>query len=123
MAGENNLFEIDAIVADGVAIPFESASARLVGAAGFEREAVPSAQGDDFTRRKRVTRQLRATIQFGPAANPDALMGMDGIQITARDTQSGRRALMTRCSTASVGEIGAGGVEVVWLVLSPIQWL
>jgi hypothetical protein len=123
MAGETLLFKIDAIVAGGVAVPIEDGSGSIVGAAGFENEIVPSASGDDYSRRKRIPRQLRTRIQFGPTANPDAFAEMVDIQITARDTSSGRRALMTRCTFASMGEIGGGPVDVVWNVLSPIQWL
>ncbi len=123
MAGETLLFKIDALVADGVAMPIADGSGSIVGAAGFENEVVPSASGDDYNRRRRIPRQLRASIQFGPTVNPEALANMIDIQITARDTSSGRRALMTRCTFASLGEIGGGPVDIVFNVLSPIQWL
>lgn len=121
MAGE--LFKIDTVVADGVSIPIEDGSGSLVGAAGFENEIVPSASGDDFTRRRRVPRQLRCRIQFGPTVNPDAFAAMKDIQITVRDQASGRRALAPRCSFASMGEIGAGPVDVAWNLLAALQWL
>ena len=123
MAGEQTLFKIEAIVADGAPIAFEDGSGVLTGAAGFENEAVLSAQGDDFSRRKRIARMLKARVAFSPNTDPADFSSMSEVQITARDQQSGRRALMTKCTFASLGDIGGGTVDVTWLVLSPIQWL
>lgn len=122
MAGENSLFKIDVIVADGQPIAFEDGSGTLSGAARFENEVVPSASGDDFNRRKRVPTLFKARIQFGPTSDPANFAAMQEVQITARDTQSRRRALMTKCSFGSMGEIGGGAVDVTWNVLAPIQW-
>ena len=124
MASESSLFNIDAIVAAGVPMAFESGSASLSGAARFEREAVPSATGDDFSRRRRVPTMLRARLQFSNAVSADELAKLDGVQITARDLNSGRRAVMDNCTFASLGELGAGGaVDITFAVLSPIKWL
>lgn len=124
MAGETQLLKFDTIVADGVAIPFEDGSGVLSGAARWENTIVPSASGDDFTSRKRTPTQLKAKIQFGATQDPAAWAAMKDIQITARDTQSGRRCLMTRCSFGSMGDIGGGGsVDITFGVLAAPQWL
>lgn len=124
MAGETQLLQIDTIVADGIAMPFESGSGSIEGAAGSENTVVPSASGDDFTSRKRVPRMLKLKLQFGNTADPAALAAMKDIQITARDTQSGRRCLMPRCTFASMGAIGGGGsVDITFAVLAAPQWL
>lgn len=118
------LLKFDTIVADGVAIAFEDSSATLEGAAGWENTVVPSASGDDFTSRKRTPRMLRAKIQFGNTQDPAAWAAMKDIQITARDSQSGRRCLMTKCTFGSLGAVGAGGsVDITFGVLSAPQWL
>lgn len=124
MAGETNLFKIDSIVVDGIALAFEDGSGVITGAARFTNEAVPSASGDDFTRRRRVTPTLAANIQFGPGEDPTRYANMRNVQITGRDLESGRRALMPNCTFAELGDIGGGGpVSVKFLVLAPIQWL
>ena len=71
MAAKNQLFQVDDIIVDGVAIAFESGTAELEGIAGYEHEVVPSATGDDFTKYKRVGRTLKAKIQFGPTTTPE----------------------------------------------------
>lgn len=124
MAGENQLLKFDTIVADGVAIAFEDGSGSLEGAARWENNVVPSASGDDFTSRKRVPTMLRAKIQFGNTQDPAAWAAMQDIQITARDTLSGRRCLLTRCTFGSMGAVGGGGsVDMMFGVLSTPQWL
>lgn len=124
MAGETQLLKFDTIVADGVALPFEDGSGTLSGAAGWENTVVPSASGDDFTSRKRVARMLKAKIQFGSTVDPAALAAMKDIQITARDTQSGRRCLLARCTFGSLGDVGGGGsVDITFGVLAAPQWL
>lgn len=124
MAGETQLLKFDTIVADGVAVAFEDGSGSLEGAARWENTVVPSASGDDFTSRKRVSTMLRAKIQFGATQDPAAWAAMKDIQITARDTQSGRRCLLTRCTFGSMGAVGGGGsVDITFGVLSAPQWL
>lgn len=123
MADDNLLYKIDAVVADGVALPITDGSGKISGAARFENDVALSASGDDYNKRKRVPTLFKAQIQFGPSADPAKFAAMKDIQITARDTQSGRRALMPRCSFGSLGDIGDGPVDVVFNVLSPIQWL
>lgn len=120
----SQLLKFDVIMADGTAVPFEDGSATLEGAAGWENTIVPSGSGDDFTSRKRVPRRLIAKIQFGNTQDPKRWAAMKEIQITARDTQSGRRCLMTKCSFGSMGAVGAGGsVDITFGVLSEPQWL
>ena len=124
MAGTDNmLFHIDQIVVDGKPIAFEDGTGMLSGAARFENEVVASASGDDFNKRKRVPTLFKCKIQFGPAVNPEDYAKMQGIQITARDAQSSRRALMANCSFGQMGEVGGGSVDVTFNVLSAIQWL
>jgi len=124
MAGTDNLlFHIDQIVVDGKPIAFEDGTGLLSGAARFENEVVPSASGDDFDKRKRVPTLFKCKIQFGPAVNPAAYAGFIGVQITARDAQSGRRVLMTNCSFGQMGEIGGGSVDVTFNVRAAPQWL
>jgi hypothetical protein len=62
-------------------------------------------------------------VQFGPEMSPEDLRSIRDEQITARDSQSGRRVLMSRCSFGSMGDLGAGPVDVTFLVLSEPQWL
>lgn len=124
MAGTDNLlFMIDTIVADGVALPFESASGTISGAARFANNVVLAASGDDFNMRSRVPTIMRCKILFGPSVSVPQLVGLNGVLVTARDTQSGRRALMTNCTFGELGEIGAGSTDLVLNILSPIQWL
>lgn len=124
MAGTDNLlFHIDQIVVDGRPIAFADGTGMLSGAARFENDVVPSASGDDFNKRKRVPTLFKCQIQFGPAVNPADYANYLGVQITARDAQSGRRALMPNCSFGQMGEIGGGPVDVTFNVLAPVQWL
>lgn len=125
MAGTDNLlFKIDSIVVDGLPLAFEDGSGMISGAARFSNEVVPSASGDDYNRRKRVPTLFKANIQFGPAVSVDTYTGMAGVQIAARDTQSGKRALLNNCSFGDIGDLGSGGpVVITFNVLSPIQWL
>lgn len=120
----NTLFQIDAIVIDGAPVAFESGSGILKGVARFEATVVPSASGDDYQSRKRVPTTFSAKIQFGPAVDPATFTAMAEVQITARDTQGGKRALMPKCSFGSMGDVGAGGpVDITFNVLAPVQWL
>jgi hypothetical protein len=123
MGTENMLFHVDVIVADGKPMAFEDSTGLLSGAARFENEVVVSASGDDFNKRKRVPTLFKCKLQFGPKEQPADYASMQGIQITARDSQSGRRALMPKCSFGSMGEVGGGSVDITFNVLSPIQWL
>jgi len=124
MTGTDNLlFHIDQIVVDGNPVAFEDGTGTLSGAARFENDVVTSASGDDFNKRKRVPTLFKCKIQFGPAVNPADFARQQGIQITARDSQSGRRALMPNCSFGQMGEIGGGSVDVTFNVLAAIQWL
>lgn len=123
MAGENQLLHIDVITVAGVAIPFEDGSGMLSGAAGFQNTAVASASGDHFVKRAKVVPTFKANIQFGPTVKPQDYSGMDNVQISARDTQSGRRVMMPKCSFGEMGDIGGGTVPITFIVLSPPQWL
>jgi len=123
MAANNQLFHIDTLIVDGAPIAFEDGSGTLRGAAGFENDVVPSASGDDFQRRKRIARTFQASIQFHAGVDPDLFSALSEIQITARDSQSGRRALMPKCSFGSMGEIGKGPVDITFNVLAAVQWL
>ena len=123
MAGENQLFKIDTIVVDGIALPFEDGSGSLEGAAGWENTVVHSASGDDFTSRKRIPRMFKTKLLFGNAMDPAAFAKMKNVQIAARDSQSGRRCVMTRCVFSSMGSLGGGGpVDITFSVLSAPQW-
>ena len=122
MAGE--LFKIDTIVADGVALAFEDGSASLEGAVGWEATAVLAGSGDDAVSRKRVPRMLKAKLLFKEAVDPAAFGQQKDIQISMRDSQSGRRAVAPHCAFASLGAVGAGSsVDVSYVLLSPLQWL
>lgn len=123
MATNNLLFHIDTLIIDGAPVAFEDGSGMINGAAGFENETVVSASGDDFQKRKRIARTFDCKIQFGPAVDPAKFSALSEIQITARDAQSKRRALMPKCSFASMGGIGGGTVDIKFNVLAPIQWL
>lgn len=124
MAGTDEfLFHIDTITVAGAAMAFEDASGKLTGAARFENESKPSASGPDYTSRKRVPTTLECKVQFGPKTDPNSFTTVRGAQIAARDSVSGRRALMNNCTFASMGTIGEGSVDVKFNVLSPIQWL
>ena len=123
MAVDALLFHIDTIVVGGQAVAFEDGSAMLSGAHRFQHDPVVSASGNDFTKRSRVPTVLKLRVQFNNAVDPAALAGVSGVQITVRDTQSGRRALMQNCSFGSMGELGGGAVDLTYNVLSPVQWL
>lgn len=119
----NQLLHFDQLVVGGVALEVVDGTVRATGMAGFENSAVPSASGNDYSKRARVPRSLSMQVQFGADMSPDTLRSMRGVQITARDTQSGRRVLMNTCDFASMGEIGTGPVDVSFLVLAEPQWL
>jgi hypothetical protein len=123
MGVENLLFHIDTLSVDGVPVAFADGSGMISGAARYQSEVVPSASGDDYTKRKRVPTFFKCKIQFGNAVDPKVYTGIQGVQITARDKQSGRRALMPKCSFGEMGEVGGGEVDVTFNVLSEIQWL
>lgn len=123
MAGETLLLNLDTLIVDGIAVPIEDSTGTIDGAARHENEVVLSASGDDYQKRKRVATVMNAKLQFGPSVDPMKFAKMTDVQITARDSKSGRRALMPRCSFASMGTIGSGSVDVKWNVLAPIQWL
>ncbi len=123
MAGENNLLHIDVITVAGVAIAFEDGTGILTGAAGFQNDIVPSGSGDDFVKRKRVPRIFKANLQFGPGVKPEDYSSMSGVAIAARDSQTGRRVLMNKCSFGEMGDIGGGPVAITFNLLSPPQWL
>ena len=123
MAVDNMLFHVDAVIIDGKPLAFEDGTGMLSGAARFENEVVASATGDDFNKRKRVPTYFKCKIQFGPTINPSDYKGFNGIQITARDTQSGRRVLMPKCSFGQIGEIGGGSVDITFNVLAEPQWI
>jgi hypothetical protein len=122
-AADSLLFHIDSVVVDGKPVAIEDGTGMLTGAARFKFDVVASASGDDFNKRVRVPTYFKAKIQFGNTVNPADYAGMAGVQITARDQQSGRRALMTKCSFGDMGDIGGGSVDVTFNVLAPIQWL
>ena len=123
MAGENNLFHIDTIVADGKILAFEDSSGMLSGAAGYKNDPKLSASGDDFVMRTRVPRQLKAKLQWGPQRSTDEIRNMSGVQITMRDQVSKRKVIANNACFGELGDIGGGTVDVTFLLLSDLQWL
>jgi len=123
MANEHLLVHIDTIVSDGVPMAFEDGSATISGAHRFENTVVPSAQGDDFARRSRVPTTMRFRYQFNNQADPVRMSAAKDIQMTFRDSQSGRRGTCRKCMFGTMGDIGGGPVDMTYLLLSPIEWL
>ncbi|MFI5448082.1 hypothetical protein [Polaromonas sp. UC242_47] len=123
MGTENMLLHIDQITVDGKPLPFEDGSGIASGFASFTNTVVPSASGDDFEKRARAPRIFKAKIQFGSNQQPGDYNKLRGIQITARDSQTGRRCLMTKCSFGEMGDLGGGSVDITFNVLSEPQWL
>jgi hypothetical protein len=123
MAGDNQLFHIDTIIADGQVLAFEDSSGSIEGAAGFENEAKFSASGDDFVLRKRVARMLKAKLQWGPTADPKTFANMSNIQIAMRDSFTGRKCLAPKATFQSLGAIGAGTVDIAFILNAELQWL
>jgi hypothetical protein len=123
MAGENQLFHIDTLIVDGQAIAFEDSSATLSGAAGFKNDPKLSASGDDYTTRSRVARILKAKLQWAATSNPKAYAGMSGVQIAMRDSFTGRKCLAPKATFGELGEIGAGTVDVTFILNADLQWL
>jgi hypothetical protein len=123
MGTENMLLHIDTVVADGQILAIEDGTGVLSGAAGQANDVVLSASGDDFTKRKRVSRMLKMKLQFGGADVPSNFAKMVGVQISARDAQNNRRVLFTKCTFESLGDIGNGSVDVGFHILSEPQWL
>jgi hypothetical protein len=117
------IFKIDVLMADGVALAFEDGSATVTGATGYENESKLSASGPDFSLRKRVARVMKAKIQFIATTNPDDLAKKSDIQITMRDSFTGRKCIADSCVFKSMGEIGAGPVDVEFNLLKPLKWL
>jgi hypothetical protein len=120
---DNVLFKIEQIIVDGQALAFEDGTGSLSGAARFANRVVPSASGDDFVRRERVATTLTMKLQFGNNMVPQDFASMHNVQITARDQNTGRRAMMPKCSFGEMGAIGGGSVDVTFNVLATIQWL
>ena len=123
MATDNMLFHVDVIMVDGAPMAFEDGTGMLSGAARFSNEVVSSASGDDFEKRKRVPTLFKCKLQFGSNIQPTDYKKMRGVQITARDSQAGRRVIMNNCSFGELGEIGGGSVDITWNELSEPQWL
>jgi hypothetical protein len=123
MGTENMLFHADQVVVEGQNLAFEDGTAIATGFASFTNTVVPSASGDDFEKRARVARTFKLKMQYGPTESPTKFNKMRGVQITARDSQTGRRVLMPKCSFGEMGEIGAGSVDITWNVLAEPQWL
>lgn len=123
MATDNMLLHVDTIIADGKVIAFEDGTGILSGAARFKNEVVLSASGDDFTKRARVPCMFKMKLQFGPNDVPEDFAKMTGVQITARDTQGNRRALLTKCTFAEFGDVGSGSVDLSYIIQSAPQWL
>jgi hypothetical protein len=120
---DNILFKIEQIVVDGAALAFEDGSGTLTGAARYSNKVVASASGDDYQRRERVPTTLKVKLQFDGSQVPSDFAKMNNVQITARDQNSGRRALMPKCGFGEMGDVGGGSVDVTFNVLAPIQWL
>lgn len=123
MAGEKSLFHVDELVIDGAPQSFEDGTATITGAARWENNVVPSASGDDYQSRKRVPTTVRFKLQLGGNEKVADYASMTDAQIVCRDKVNGKRAMMPRCSFASMGEIGGGSVDVTFNVLAPIQWM
>lgn len=123
MAGEKSLFHVDELVIDGAPQPFEDGTAIIMGAARWENNVVPSASGDDYQARKRVATTVRFKLQLGKNEKVVDFASLTDAQIVCRDKVNGKRTMMPRCGFASMGEIGAGSVDVTFNVLAPIQWL
>lgn len=123
MGTENMLLHIDQITVDGAPMAFEDGSGIATGFAGFTNSPVLSASGDDFEKRARVARNFKANIQFGGNQQPADYNKLRGVQITARDSQTGRRILMPKCSFGEMGDIGGGAVNITFNVLAEPQWL
>lgn len=117
------LFHIDYIVVNGQSLAIEDGSATLEGAAGWENEVVPSSSGDDYTKRKRVARQLHTKLQFGPAVNPDDLAKIEGAQIAMRDSVTGRKVVAPNCNFAKLGALGSGSADITFNLLASLQWM
>jgi hypothetical protein len=122
-ATDNLLLHIDVVVIDGEPLAFEDGTGIITGAARFENTVVVTASGDDFESRKRVPCLFKCKMQFGAKIDPSKFVAQQGIQITARDQQSGRRALMPKCSFGAMGDLGGGSVDITYNVLAAIQWL
>lgn len=123
MAGEKSLFHVDELVIDGAPQSFEDGTATITGAARWENNVVTSASGDDYQSRKRVPTTVRFKLQFGGNEKVADFTTMTDAQIVCRDKVNGKRAMMPRCSFASMGEIGGGSVDVTFNVLAAIQWM
>ena len=123
MAGENQLFHIDVIIVDGQAIAFEDSSASLSGAAGFKNDPKVSASGDDFVYRSRVPRILKAKLQWSSTLDPKTYSGMSNVQISMRDSFTGRKCLAPKATFGELGDIGAGTVDIQFILNADLQWL
>jgi hypothetical protein len=123
MAGETQLFKIDTIVADDKILAFEDATGVLSGAAGYKNEAKLSASGDDFVMRTRVPRILKCKLQWGTQRDPREFTSMSEVRITMRDQVSKRKCIATKCTFQELGDIGAGTVDVSFILQSDLQWL
>lgn len=123
MSKECQSLLIDTIIINGVPLAIEASTARIEGAAGFEREGQPSGTGKDFTKRKRVSRIIKAKIQFGPGTDPNEIAGAMGVQLAGKDIQTNRRVVADDCDFSKMGEIGDGSVDVEWIACSPLKWL
>ena len=121
---ETLLMKIDTLVVGGIALEIEDSSVVVDGATRFENTTVLAASGADAQARKRVPCMISARIMFKASTDPRQIAELRDAQITLRDSQSGKRALATNCSFASMGPVGSGNpVDVKWNVLTELQWL
>lgn len=123
MAGENQLFHVDVIIVDGTPIAFEDSSASISGAAGFTNSPKLSASGDDFVLRARVARLLKAKLQWASTSDPKTYANMSNVQISMRDSFTGRKVMAPKATFGDIGDIGGGTVDITFILNSELQWL
>lgn len=116
-------YRVDTMTLDGEGLNLEDGTATIDGAAGFERDPVLAAYGDDSTTRKRVARTIKTKLFTETGFDPQNFSKVRNAQIVMTNLQTGQRVRAGKCAFQSLGTIGEGTVEVTFVVLSNLQFL
>lgn len=108
------------IFVDGVPLPIESSTARIVGLLGVEREPITVNAGNDGYSEARVTTTINANITFKESVNEDDL-NFCGVQVSCRQGEA--KWLFHNCTTKSLGEVGDKSAQLEIMCLGRKQRL
>lgn len=118
------LYVIDEIMINGVLENTEQGSIELINPSGWENEAVASSTGDHGTKRKRVPTSIKFKRMTDGSYKPDQYTSLDSVQVSFRDTKTGRRGRVDKATYGKHGNLGNGDSPEIELIFNnAIQWL